>query len=93
MSEVFFQELGIPEPKYNLGVNATSHGSMTGRMLEQIEKILLKEKPDYVLVYGDTNSTLAGALAASKLHVPESFARLTRTFDFNIMGKIFRFRT
>lgn len=70
MSEVFFQELGIPEPRYNLGINAASHGSMTGRMLEQIEKILLKEKPDYVLIYGDTNSTLAGALAASKLHIP-----------------------
>jgi UDP-GlcNAc3NAcA epimerase len=70
MSEVFFQELGIPEPRYNLGINAASHGSMTGRMLEQIEKILLEEKPDYVLVYGDTNSTLAGALAASKLHIP-----------------------
>ncbi|MCK5311753.1 MAG: UDP-N-acetylglucosamine 2-epimerase (non-hydrolyzing) [Desulfobacteraceae bacterium] len=70
MSAIFFQELGIPEPKYNLGINAANHGSMTGKMLGQIEKILLNEKPDYVLVYGDTNSTLAGALAASKLHIP-----------------------
>jgi len=70
MSAVFFQELGIPEPMYNLGINAANHGAMTGRMLEQIEIILSSEKPDCVLVYGDTNSTLAGALAASKLHIP-----------------------
>nr|WP_320191906.1 UDP-N-acetylglucosamine 2-epimerase (non-hydrolyzing) [uncultured Desulfobacter sp.] len=70
MSDVFFEELGIPAPKYNLRVNASTHGGMTGRMLEKIEKTLLTEKPDVVLVYGDTNSTLAGALAASKLHIP-----------------------
>ena len=70
MSEVFLQELGIPEPKYNLGINTETHGSMTGRMLERIEKVLLSEDPDYVLVYGDTNSTLAGALAAAKLDIP-----------------------
>jgi len=56
--------------EYNLGINSTSHGAMTGRMLEKIEEILIKEKPDSVLVYGDTNSTLAGALAAAKLHIP-----------------------
>jgi UDP-GlcNAc3NAcA epimerase len=60
----------IPRPKYNLGINSLSHGAMTGRMLEEIEKILLLEKPDWVLVYGDTNSTLAGALATSKLQIP-----------------------
>lgn len=69
MSEVFFDELQIPTPHYNLNINSTSHGAMTGRMLEEIEKVLFKEMPDYVLVYGDTNSTLAGALAAQKLHI------------------------
>ncbi len=70
MSDVFFKELNIPKPDYNLGINSTSHGAMTGRMLEKIEEILIKEKPDWVLVYGDTNSTLAGALAAIKVHIP-----------------------
>jgi UDP-GlcNAc3NAcA epimerase len=69
MSDVFFQELQIPVPKYNLAINSLSHGAMTGRMLEEIEKVLIRENPDYVLVYGDTNSTLAGALAAKKLHI------------------------
>lgn len=70
MSEVFFKELEIPEPKYNLGISSMTHGAMTGRMIEKIEEILTKEKPDIVLLYGDTNSTLAGALAAVKLHIP-----------------------
>ena len=70
MSDVFFRELDIPKPDYNLGINSASHGAMTGRMLEKIEEILIKEKPDWVLVYGDTNSTLAGALTAVKLHIP-----------------------
>jgi len=70
MSDVFFKELNIPRPDYNLGINSESHGAMTGRMLENIEEILIKEKPAWVLVYGDTNSTLAGALAAVKLHIP-----------------------
>jgi UDP-GlcNAc3NAcA epimerase len=70
MSDVFFEELGIPKPAYNLDVNSLGHGAMTGRMLEKIEEVLLEEKPQMLLVYGDTNSTLAGALAAGKLHIP-----------------------
>lgn len=69
MSDVFFEELDIPKPDYNLGIGGGTHGQNTGRMLEAIETVLLKEKPDWVLVYGDTDSTLAGALAAAKLHI------------------------
>ncbi len=69
MSDVFFEEMQIPKPHYNLNIHGLSHGAMTGQMLEGIEKIILQEKPDYVLVYGDTNSTIAGALAAKKLHI------------------------
>ncbi len=70
MSEVFFREMQIPEPAHNLGIGGALHGEMTGRMLAGIEQVLLERKPDAVLVYGDTNSTLAGALAAAKLHIP-----------------------
>jgi UDP-GlcNAc3NAcA epimerase len=70
MSDIFFRELELKAPEHHLGVGSASHGAQTGRMLERIERCLAAEKPDYVLVYGDTNSTLAGALAAAKLHVP-----------------------
>jgi UDP-GlcNAc3NAcA epimerase len=70
MSDVFFNELGIPHPAHNLDVHGGPHGAMTGRMLEGIEALLVERRPDAVLVYGDTNSTLAGALAAAKLHIP-----------------------
>ena len=70
MSQVFFDELQIPRPDYNLHVGSASHGVQTARMTEGIEEILLKEKPDFIVLYGDTNSTLAGAVAAAKIHVP-----------------------
>ena len=69
MSDIFFEEMEIPKPKYNLDINGLTHGAMTGQMLEKIEKLLLDEKPVAVIVYGDTNSTLAGALAAKKLNI------------------------
>lgn len=70
MSDVFFAELGMPAPRHHLGIGGGRHGAMTGRQLERIEEVLLQEEPQAVLVYGDTNSTLAGALAAAKLHIP-----------------------
>ena len=70
MSAVFFSELGVQPPAFNLEIHGGGHGEMTGRMLIEIERVLQAEKPDAVLVYGDTNSTLAGALAAAKLHIP-----------------------
>ena len=69
MSDVFFDQLEIPRPQYNLGIANLCHGAMTGRMLEGIEALIIKENPDWILVYGDTNSTLAGALAATKKHI------------------------
>lgn len=70
MSERFFEELDIPHPNYNLGISGGTHAQMTGRMMAAVEEVLLREKPDWLLVYGDTNSTLAAALAAAKVHVP-----------------------
>jgi UDP-GlcNAc3NAcA epimerase len=94
MSNIFFEEMGIPKPDYYLDINSLSHGAMTGRMLEEIEKILLREKPDYLLVYGDTNSTLAGALAAKKLHIKVIHVEAgLRSFDMKMPEEINRILT
>jgi UDP-GlcNAc3NAcA epimerase len=94
MSDVFFDEMEIPKPHFNLGINSLGHGGMTGAMLTEIEKILLDEKPDVVLVYGDTNSTLAGALAAKKIHIPVAHVEAgLRSFNMDMPEEVNRILT
>ncbi len=94
MSSVFFSELGMADPRYHLGIHGGRHGTMTARMLEGIEQVLLDERPDAVVVYGDTNSTLAGALAAVKLHIPVAHVEAgLRSFNMRMPEEINRILT
>jgi UDP-GlcNAc3NAcA epimerase len=94
MSNVFFEEMKIPSPDYFLNINGLNHGAMTGQMLEKIEEVLTQERPDWVLVYGDTNSTLAGALAAAKMHIKVAHVEAgLRSFNMSMPEEINRILT
>jgi len=94
MSDVFFKEMKIPKPNYFLGIGGKSHGAMTGQMIEKIEEVVVKEKPDFIMVYGDTNSTLAGAIVASKLHIKLAHIEAgLRSFNMEMPEEINRILT
>jgi UDP-GlcNAc3NAcA epimerase len=94
MSDVFFKQLGLPKPNYQLGISGGTHGEMLGRMLVEIEQVIIREEPDTVVVYGDTNSTLAGALAAVKLHIPVTHIESgLRSFNMRMPEEVNRILT
>jgi UDP-GlcNAc3NAcA epimerase len=94
MSDIFFDEMEIPHPHYNLKINGLLHGAMTGKMLEKLEEVMIVEKPDVVLVYGDTNSTIAGALAAKKLHIKVAHVEAgLRSFNMHMPEEVNRILT
>lgn len=94
MSDVFFDEMKIPKPVYNLGIGGKSHGVMTGQMIEKIEEVLVKERPDWLVVYGDTNSTLAGAIAASKMNIKIAHVEAgLRSFNMQMPEEVNRILT
>ena len=91
MSQIFFDELDIPKPKFNLEISGGGHGAMTGKMIEGIERVLLQERPDCLLIYGDTNSTLAGAISAAKLHIPVAHVEAgLRSFNMQMPEEVNR---
>ena len=94
MSDIFFEQMKIPKPDYYLGIGGKTHGAMTGQMIEKIEEVALKEKPDVIMVYGDTNSTLAGAIAGSKIHIPIAHVEAgLRSFNMKMPEEVNRILT
>jgi UDP-GlcNAc3NAcA epimerase len=94
MSDIFFEELHLPKPDYYLGIGGKTHGAMTGQMIEKIEEVALKEKPDVIMVYGDTNSTLAGTIVGSKLHIPIAHIEAgLRSFNMKMPEEVNRILT
>ena len=94
MSDIFFEELHLPKPDYYLGIGGKTHGAMTGQMIEKIEEVAFKEKPDIIMVYGDTNSTLAGAIVGSKLHIPIAHVEAgLRSFNIKMPEEVNRILT
>jgi len=94
MSDIFFEQMKIPRPDYYLGIGGKTHGAMTGQMIEKIEEVALKEKPDVIMVYGDTNSTLAGAIVGSKIHIPIAHVEAgLRSFNMKMPEEVNRILT
>ena len=94
MSDYFFNQLEIPKPKYMLKLGGSTHGAMTGMMIKELEEIFIEEKPDFMMVYGDTNSTIAGALAATKMHIKVVHVEAgLRSFNMNMPEEVNRILT